>query len=196
MKTITVFFTLLILSLCGYAQRSKVIDWPPNVTDRALGVVDGKYIPSDTKAIEIVEMKVEGQAILPGRQFSAGDDWLRTFAVRVRNVSGKSISSIYLQFILPEANVLDRQSGFHLEYGKELGTGIDSRNQAAIEAGQEIVLLRSEREYARQKEGITKGTGMTEFNSVTIGISTVKFGDGTVWYSYKVPFPAASTPRK
>jgi hypothetical protein len=103
--------------------------------------------------------------------------------------------SIRLFFSLPETKSGDKQAGFSLEYGKELSTGTDYGVQAPVEPGQEVVLVRNDRHYARDTEGIAKRTGMTDFNTVIIAVSQVMFGDGTIWASYKLPVTSAPTAR-
>lgn len=195
MKVLYGFFAVITLSLCSYAQAMKVIDWPPVASDQAYVSGDGKNVASSSKALEIVEMKVDGKTITPGQPFSAGDDWLKSFSVKVRNVSDKNISSIRLGFALSETKSSGSQSGFSLEYGRELSTGIDYGIQPAIEPGQQVVLMRNDRHYARDKEGIAKRTGMTDFNSVIMAVSTIKFKDGTVWSSYKLPIASSASAR-
>lgn len=82
-------------------------------------------------------------------------------------------------------------SGFSLEYGKDLSTGIDYGVQTPIEPGQEVLLMRNDRHYTRDTNGIARRTGVTDFNTVLIGVSVVKFADGTVWTTYRLPIDSA-----
>ena len=196
MKGFYWFCAVITFSMCSYAQTNKVIDWPPVAPEKAyLNNDTGQRVDSNSRALEIVEIKVDGKSIVPGQPFSAGDDWLKNFAIKVRNISDKNILSIRLSFGLPETKSGDRQSGFTLEYGKELSTGIDYGVQAAIEPGQEVVLVRNDRHYARDKDGIAKRTGMTDFNTVIMGVGQAKFVDGTLWSSYKLPITATPMAR-
>jgi hypothetical protein len=192
MKALYISFAVITLSLCSYAQATKVIEVPLVAAYRGnVSGEDGKLIASDSKGLEIVEIRVEGKTVVPGQPFAAGNDWLGTLAVKVKNVSDKKISSIRLSFGLPEAKYRDGFNGFSLEYGKELSTGIDYGVQGPIEPGQEVVLQRNERHYARDKEGIAKRSGISEFNLVRMGGGQVKFADGTSWFSYKLPVTSA-----
>lgn len=195
MKVVVWFFAvILLLPLCSHAQATRVVDWPPVAPVQAsVKGNGGKSIASEAKALEIVEIDVEGKTIKPGQPFSAGDDWLRTFAVKVKNISDKNISSIRLHFVLPEAkSPAGVPSGFSLQYGKELNNGIDYGVQPLIEPGKEVVLIRNDRHYTRDKDGIAKRTGKTDFNNVIIAVSTIQFEDGTVWSTYRLPITSVT----
>jgi hypothetical protein len=188
MKLLCLFLAVLLLTVDSNGQTEKVIDWT-SYTKRA-NFADTPEA-SNLKALEIVEFKVDGKAVMPGQRFTAEGEWLKTFAIRLRNISGKPISSIRMHFSLPDAKVSDTASaGFSLEYGKALSTGIDYGTQDPIQARQEVELIRNERHYLRDRNGIAKRTSVTDFNSVVIAATVVKFEDGSVWTSYKLPLVA------
>ncbi|HMO80182.1 MAG TPA: hypothetical protein PKD24_05275 [Pyrinomonadaceae bacterium] len=189
MKPLYLFLVVLLLTLDSHGQTEKVIDWTFYTKSASFNDTPEA---SNLKALEIVEITVDGKAVMPGQPFAAEGEWLKTFAIKLRNTSGKPISSIRMHFGLPEAKVSDTVSaGFSLEYGKELSTGIDYGTQHPIQPGQEVELIRNERHYLRDRHGIAERTNVTDFNSVVIGATVVKFEDGSVWISYKLPFPAS-----
>ena len=197
MRLLYIIVAVIALSLCSYGQAKRVIDRHPEALDQAyISGSDGKMIASASNALEIVEISVEGKAVTLGQPFSAGDDWLKTLAIKVRNVSDTKICSIRIFFVLPETKIDGKASGFTLEYGKELSTGIDYGVQAPIKPGQEIVLQRNDRNYARDKEGIEKRSGITSLSSVIMQTGQAKFPDGTLWSSFKVPLAMAVTGHK
>lgn len=61
-----------------------------------------RLIPSPLKALEIVAINAAGQLITLGQPFTADGEWLKDLSVKVRNISGKAISSIRISFTLPE----------------------------------------------------------------------------------------------
>ena len=185
MKSLVGLLITLLVSLSLFGQTNKVIDWTPYTKgDSFTDTSDAAKL----KALEILQFTVAGKAVHPGQPFSAESDWLKTFAVRVKNVSGKRISSIRLGFGLPEAkNSEGISSGFSLEYGSALSTGVDYGTQLPIEPDEEIELIRNDRHYARDRDGIRTRTGLTEFSTVIIGGTTVRFVDGTIWSGYKLP---------
>jgi hypothetical protein len=191
MKTICRVFSIIIfLPLLAYSQvQNRIIDWHPR-TLQGIFVkgTDGKPIPSNIEALEIIEIKVDAKPILLGHPFSASDDWLKNLIVRVRNISGKPISSIRMYFNLPEAKYREGTMGFSLEYGKALSTGINYGVQKTIMSNEELDLFRNEAHYNRDREGIAQRAGITDFSKVLIGMTMVQFEDGTVWSSGKLPF--------
>jgi len=181
---------LLIIALFAATSfgQSRVVGWPQGVSDQAfVHDGDGRVIPSSDRALEIVEFTVDGRKITPGQRFEAGEDWLKSLSVRVKNISAKKIVSIRLHFGLPETKGNSIQSGFSLEYGQALSTRFKEIDQKAIEPGQEVVLFRDESHYARDRDGIAKRTGLTDFASAIISTTTVKFEDGKYWSTYKLP---------
>ncbi|MGH9946950.1 MAG: hypothetical protein ACRD6X_07125 [Pyrinomonadaceae bacterium] len=189
MKSLETIILLCIFSYCTFAQSNKVIDWPSAVTEQAyIGTTGVPQTATTEKGLEIVEFKVDGNAVMPGRPFSAEGEWLRTFSVTVKNVSGQQISSIRLYFVLPEVKSDEKMSGFSLEYGKGLSTGISYVDQWRIEPGEVVELIRNEAHYTRDREGIARRTGSTNFNTVVIAIAQIQFNDGKIWSSYKLPF--------
>src|SRR5689334_10112633 len=133
MKIVLWFFAVILLPLSSYAQAKRVVDFPTVASDQAAVVGEGgKPSATDITALEMLEIQVEGKTIKLGQPFSAGADWLSTFAVKVKNISNKNISSIRLHFGLPEAKSNGSISGFSLEYGKDLSTGIDYGVQPPI----------------------------------------------------------------
>src|SRR5437763_6711179 len=55
---------------------------------------------ADGWLLELTEVQVAGQQIDFDKPFSAGDDWLRTLKLKVKNISGKSISFFRISFEL------------------------------------------------------------------------------------------------
>ncbi len=56
-------------------------------------------------AAEIEDIAVDGKSITVGQPFAAGDDWLKTFTVRVRDISGQRLVSAQVTLVLPEMGV-------------------------------------------------------------------------------------------
>ena len=188
MKAVLSSLIVVLASACLYGQTVRTISWPQfaQVEPRDAGE-NGKLRFSDVNALELIALTVNGKEIIIGQPFLADREWLKTLAVTVRNTSNKPISAIRLSFGLPEAKYGDGISGFSLEYGKELSTGIDYGPQVPIAPGERGVLIRNEKHYTRDRDGIERRTGATDFRSVLIGNTMVKFTDGTVWMTYKLP---------
>lgn len=86
---------LLAIPLCAFAQqegqpRERVLDW-----------YQGNQA-SETKVLEILEIRVEGKPVSMGKPFSAGKDWFKTLIFRVRNISDKPVKVAVISFNVPE----------------------------------------------------------------------------------------------
>ena len=53
--------------------------------------------------VEVVSVRVNGEAVEPGQRFAAGDDWLRGLTFRVKNVSDKPLMFVGLNLRFPTA---------------------------------------------------------------------------------------------
>ena len=189
-----IFLLIAALVLFSYSHiraqdTERIVEWPTveNPLGNVIAGEGGKYVPTGMNALEIVFISAQGKRITPGVAFTAQEEWLKTFTVRVKNTSDRPIAAIRLHFGLPEAKYRDGTSGFSLEYGRGLSTGIDYGEQKAIAPGEEVELVRNDRHYRRDAEGIARRTGNSNFTRVSLGHATVKFEDGTVWTAWKLP---------
>ena len=57
--------------------------------------------PGIQSPLEVVSVRVKGEAIEPGRRFAGGDDWLAGLTLRVRNVSDRPISFVDIRLLFP-----------------------------------------------------------------------------------------------
>ena len=76
-------------------------------------------------------------------------------------------------------------SGFSLEYGKELSTGISYGEQKMIDPGEEADIVRSQKHYERDSLGILQRTGMADFTKVILVTGQAILADGTRWMTWK-----------
>ena len=191
MKLIYAAFIIIILSpLLAYSQvqQERIIDWHPRTLPGSfVKGEDGKQIPTTIGALEILEIKVNDKTVKLGQAFSAGGEWLKNLTIKVKNTSGKPISSIRMHFTLPEAKYGEGTMSFSLEYGKALSTGINYGDQKVIPSGEELLLYRNEAHYNRDRDGIAKLAGITDFSKVLLGMTIVQFENGAVWSSWKLP---------
>ncbi len=187
-------FLVLILSVLSIAQVSqRVVDWHPQIIPgkfKAGGC--GILFPSEISALEVIEIKVADKPVVLGQAFDANEDWLKTLSVKVKNVSGKPISLVRTSFNLPEAKNEKGTMGFSLIYGEEFSNSdTDNKPQKVIFPGQEVILARNE--IRQHLEAITQRSGKTDFSKVLIGLTMVKFEDGTTWSSGKLPISGQKT---
>ena len=187
------FLFVGLLAILGFSadsqERLRTIDWLPNENRMGNAIADenGRFKPSEIKALSIVSISVEGRPITPGRSFGAGESWLKTLTVRLKNTSDQPIKSIRFHFLLPEAKNGEKISGFSLEYGKELSTGIGYGEQKLVAPGDEVDIVRNEKHYERDSTAIAMRTGVSDFSQIIIGTAQVILADGTSWISWKLP---------
>ncbi len=104
-NTVGVAFVMLFLSLAAYPQAEKLVDWTRGASDKVTVWKKGQSgIQTDLRAVELIGFMVNGKYMLPGKPFSAEGDWLKSFTVKLKNISGKRmhlcewISSCQRQF--------------------------------------------------------------------------------------------------
>ncbi len=76
--------------------------------------------------------------------------------------------------------------GFMIESG-ETEIVIGDQLPKAIEPEQEFELIRSEAHSNNESDGVKRLTGIMNLNTVIIGSTIVKFTDGDVWMTNKLP---------
>jgi hypothetical protein len=181
------------------AQRSnRTLIWPPLPVDRITSAGDGIKLSPVNEAVQISDITVAGHSVIPGETFNADDDWLRTLTIRLKNVSGQTIVAARVGFGLPEKKAGDRQVGFSLEYGKMGLGGIVREGQAMVRPEEEFEMKFNGDQYRKYLEFFAKHAGSVNFTKAWIGITTIKFEDGTIWSSgcLRATNPRAScTPR-
>ena len=187
-KMFSVTIGLLIVTACALdasAQtKDRVIMWPPLPIGQIKSAAPGIKLSPITEAVKIMDISVAGSSVTPGQSFAAGDDWLRTLTLRLRNVSGQRIVGVTMRFGLPETRLEDsRQIGFMLEYGNIGSGGIPPDGREPVKAGGEFELKFNDAQYQRTLQMFAKRAGTTSFTKVWLGITTVQFEDGSIWSS-------------
>ena len=188
-KTLIFLPFSILITVSAYCQSAeRLVAWPPFPQgNNSVKGEDGRAIPSDIKALEIIEVKVMRQPITIGQTFTAEGDWLKSLTLRVKNISGKPIRSIRVLFTLPEAKYNGGSMGFSLEYGKELSSGFGYGGPKTIMPEEEVELARNEQRYSLEQKGIAKRTGRADFRKVLISNMVVLFEDGMVWMGRSIP---------
>src|ERR1051325_896917 len=86
--------SLIIVAPCAAVgqERERVIDWEfekPNLSPQ-IKVGDEPFKPTDLEALAIIGIYLDKKVVTMGQPFTAADDWLKGFKMRVKNVSGKT----------------------------------------------------------------------------------------------------------
>jgi hypothetical protein len=176
---VVVLMVLLVAPLAMAQTQTRLILWQPHTFGLIARAGDGVRLSQVTEALEIVGFVVDGSPITLGEPFTAGDEWLRSLRVRVRNISGQTISRTQMFFVLPESKRgKGGMLGVSLRYGDAL-----SNNLQPVQSGKEFELSLSETNYGNLKERITEKGDPTIMNRLYITVTSVQFADGTSWGS-------------
>jgi len=181
---------LAALTIFTFGQtRDRILDWhplPPVPVDNRL---NGQ--PTSLEPLELVEITVEGRPVICGQPFIAGTDWLKSLTLKIRNVSTQPIKFIRISFYVPEAKFKDSFLGFSLEYGRETSDGVSlSYGTERLMPGTETELARSADAYYRYRDTVAKGGVNTDFTKAFIGLTYLRFEDGTVWDGLRLKIAA------
>ena len=169
-----VLATLIAPSVLAQSQQ-KSIEW----SSTPLSSHGVKTTP-DTRAfdqldgIEIEDITANGQSIIIGEPFSAGDDWLGSLAFRVKNVSGQRLVAIQLDLVLPE---MTPTIDIPLIYGNP------TEKEKGILPGEEVELKTPGGIYAWAKGRITETGSLSRISRAQIREMLVSLPNDTRWYS-------------
>ena len=180
----------LILSFSAFVfgqEAERMVDFYPNQPETNFSVDENKrYIPTEIKGVELIGVSVGGKIVTPGVPFAAGEDWLKTLTVKLKNVSDKPISSVRMSFSRPEAKFKDSGLGFTLEFGS-LSAMLKNREiNKTVRPGEEFELTQSEHLYYSGKAFMIEKTGVANITRVLIGAATVQFEDGSLWMTRRI----------
>jgi hypothetical protein len=96
----------IIVCLFGYTvvAQSRSIVWPKELGRiRPAGVPGGQAdAVAQFDTLEIEDILVEGQSIIMGQPFDAGDDWLKHITIRLKNISEQRFSFIQVDLVFPQ----------------------------------------------------------------------------------------------
>jgi hypothetical protein len=101
--------------------------------------------------VELVSIKLNGEAIEPGRKIQAGDDWLRGLTFTLKNISDKPIAYVEVALQFQHADDPRDYTVYLLSYGLEPAHGgNDAAPKAAprpIQPGETVDLALSNDKY-------------------------------------------------
>lgn len=182
----TLLFSFVITFSAGVPaqERQRLIGWPSppaKFIGPTLKSSDGKLSPTDVIAVEIVEVIAFEKPVLIGQPFSAGDDWLKSFSIRMKNISDQTIVGARLDFSMPEAKHGESNLGSSIEYGIGAGSGKGLRERKEALPGAEFVLTRSREGYEQDQLFVKERSDVENISLVRLGLAWIKFADGTLW---------------
>ena len=137
--------------------------------------------------VEVISVRVGGGDVEPGRPFPAGDDWLAGFALRVKNVSDRSISvvDVSLRFPTPAGHKSKHVSLLGLfTYGCRPGYGCHpdaSGSTGEIMPGETRDMVLTEAAYKRLEAGLAQLGVPMPVRAAEYEIASVFFDADTLW---------------
>ena len=152
---------------------------------------DGSLTFTNLSTVEVIGFSLGGVTVNPGQVFQADDDWLTNLRVKVKNISGKSISHLRMNLALPEAKFTQDGRNYSMGLSLDYKAGARANNEGAemkvILPGDEVELVYLETGVSLSQE-IASRTGVT---SITIlqygGDVTAFFVDGSQWRGSNLP---------
>ena len=101
---VTLLLSLAFTVTPAFSQsQSKVVGWSKSPIGRNNEKTSGSLqLYPKIDGVEIEDFAVDAKSIIIGEPFSAGDDWLRSFSVRVRNISDQRLLKVQITLVLPE----------------------------------------------------------------------------------------------
>jgi hypothetical protein len=160
---------------------------------RRVTVETNKGLPN--YPVELIGVEVAGvphdfaQGEPPGMlvaAFDAPDDWLRRFALKIRNKTDKTVLSAKLDGSLAVAWNNEIPAGFNLYFGQEMDesalTGWPPHGAPnSLAPGRAGDVRWSEAEYLRLERFLSTMHAVADFRWMRIQLREVRFADGTVW---------------
>jgi len=195
-KAIRLLLFLAVMMSSGqylHAQkRDRLITIIRSGMRESMSQPDGSLIFTNLSVVEVIGFSLAGASIKPGQSFEADDDWLTKLRVKVKNISGASISHIRMSFALPEAKFVKdgrRYSmGLSLEYKAGARATPESPELKVISPGDEVELVYLVDSSLPLTQEIANKTGVTSITLLLYGGDvTAFFGDGRIWRGSNLP---------
>ena len=143
--------------------------------------------PGSQSPLEVVSVKVKGEAVEPGRPFTGGDDWLAGLTIKLKNVADKPISFVDRRLLFPTPAGDKRKSvgllGL-LRYGCWPGYPCypdASGSDKQILPGQTQDIELTEEAYKRLESSLAQLGARTPVESAEFEIDSAFFDDDTRW---------------
>lgn len=173
--TISVFVVTFLTATPAFSQdKKRSIHWQEApIAAGAIRSSTYKVIPQ-IDVLEIVDFAIGGKSITIGESFTADEEWLQNLTVRIKNVSQGSISTVQLNFFLPQ--LMPGGPMVTLCYGcGDVGFG------KIISPGEEVELKIAH--YRWLTESITAKGSLAEIDKAEIQNMIVTPVEGKPWFS-------------
>jgi hypothetical protein len=170
-----VVLAALLASTAVAQSQQKSIEWSSTpLSSHGVKATPGTHAFDQIDGIEIEDITANGQSLIIGQPFSAGDDWLGSLAFRVKNVSGQRLVMIQLDLVLPE---MTHTIDIPFVYGNP------TEKEKGVLPGEEVELRVPERIYAWAKDRIVETGSLSRISRAQIRQMLVVLPNDTRWFS-------------
>ena len=129
-------------------------------------------------------MEAAGQPIKVGERFVADEDWLGTLTVKLKNISGHTITGAQISFTLPKTQAQDQGSIITTpHYGTASNLKPPDASHKLVAPDEMFELKLTSAEYEQEKSRILQRGLSTGVIKLWIALTMVRFEDGTHWSS-------------
>jgi hypothetical protein len=190
----TARLVLFLVVMTSFGQYLHAQERDRQITTVRSGMVenmskpDGSLIYTHLSVVEIIGFSLAGVPITPGQAFRAHDDWLTKLRVKVKNISGASISHISMSFALPEARFIQDGRRYTMTLSLDYKAGARANDETpemrVIQPGDEVELVC----LIPLSEQIANKTGVPSITLLQYGGDvTAFFVNGSTWRGSNLP---------
>jgi hypothetical protein len=169
-----IVLALLVAPSVIAQNQEKIVEWSRTPISSHVRTAPDTHAFDQINGLEIEDILVNGQSIIIGQPFSAGDDWLEGIAFRVRNISGQRLAAIQIDLVLPE---MTHTVDVPFVYGKP------TEKEKGFLPGEEVELRIPDGVYSWAKGRITETGSLSRISRAQIREMFVLLPDGTKWFS-------------
>lgn len=183
-RSVAVMLVCLLLPLSPYAQERK---------ERII-----KKVSNFAEPVEIVEIQVGGQPVSLLGRFASDKDWLKTLTLKVKNVSGQSITYVEIGITIPKFGLMEYPFSVPLKYGQEPpqpGEISNAPTPKPIAPGHTVKLSLADSMYDRLTNYLSEKQA-EDVESIELSDSLIYFVDGTAWTHGRILDRDPDNPRR
>jgi len=129
--------------------------------------------------IKLYEIKALNKLVKFNEKFEGGEDWLKGTRLKLKNVSGKEVVHIQIDFDFPETESDGAVMAHQMMLGRRPGSTNTSITPLSLPPGGEMEVVVDDQVYAKFAEIISYRQTMQRINRAKVTIVFVAFADGT-----------------
>jgi hypothetical protein len=129
--------------------------------------------------IEVSDIKVSNKSVKLNEKFEADDDWLKGATLKLKNISGKEIVHVQLDFEFPETELNGAVMAYQMMLGRRPGSANTSGVALSLAPGEKMTIAVDEEVYAKLAALVSHRQAIQNINKVKVRVAFVAFADGT-----------------